>query len=75
MVAVLRRSNPRACGGAAAAGAVEAGLSSTLVECCESAVEAATRLESRLTEGDVVLVKGSRGAKMEEIVARLGGRS
>jgi UDP-N-acetylmuramoyl-tripeptide--D-alanyl-D-alanine ligase len=58
-----------------AAGAVEAGLSSTLVECCESAVEAATRLESRLTEGDVVLVKGSRGAKMEEIVARLGGRS
>jgi len=58
-----------------AAGAVEAGLSRTLVECCESAVEAATRLASRLTEGDVVLVKGSRGAKMEEIVARLGGRS
>jgi UDP-N-acetylmuramoyl-tripeptide--D-alanyl-D-alanine ligase len=55
-----------------AAGAVEAGLPSALAECCESAAEAATRLASRLGEGDVVLVKGSRGAKMEEIVARLG---
>jgi UDP-N-acetylmuramoyl-tripeptide--D-alanyl-D-alanine ligase len=54
-----------------AAGAVEAGLPSALVECCESAADAAARLASRLTDGDVVLVKGSRAAGMEEIIAQL----
>jgi UDP-N-acetylmuramoyl-tripeptide--D-alanyl-D-alanine ligase len=58
-----------------AAGAVEAGLPRALVECCESVADAATRLGARLADGDVVLVKGSRGAKMEEIVARLRGQS
>ena len=58
-----------------AAGAVEAGLPRTLVECCESPAEAAARLVPRLADGDVVLVKGSRGARMEEVVRRLRGQS
>jgi UDP-N-acetylmuramoyl-tripeptide--D-alanyl-D-alanine ligase len=53
------------------AGALEAGLPEALAERCGSAAEAANRLAARLADGDVVLVKGSRGAKMEEIVSRL----
>ncbi len=51
-------------GGAIGAGAVE-------VECFESTEEALGGLGSVLREGDLVLVKGSRGMKMERVVQML----
>jgi len=57
-----------------ASGALEAGMARDAVERCETAAEAAERLAGALRAGDVVLVKGSRAAKMEAIVERLGER-
>jgi UDP-N-acetylmuramoyl-tripeptide--D-alanyl-D-alanine ligase len=58
---------------AMAEGARAAGLSGDRVEVCRTPAEAAERLAGRLGDGDTVLVKGSRGARMEEVVRRLRG--
>ena len=58
-----------------AAGAIEAGLAGGAIARCATVVEAAEWLAARLDRGDVVLIKGSRGARMEEIVGLLRGRS
>lgn len=54
-----------------AASARRAGLSPRLVTELASTEEAIEFLKDRLKEGDVVLVKGSRGMHMEQIVAAL----
>ena len=54
------------------AGAREAGLSR--VECIQDHVALAEALGSILEEGDVVLVKGSRGMRMEKVIAVLRER-
>lgn len=54
-----------------AAGAIEGGLSPKVVLPCRDNSEVVDRLRTLLQPGDVVLVKGSRGMKMEEIVSRL----
>ena len=54
-----------------AAGAVEGGLSPDAVFLCRDNSEVVDRLRTLLQPGDVVLVKGSRGMQMEEIVSRL----
>ncbi len=51
--------------------AVAAGLPAARVRELEGTEEAALVLRAYLREGDVVLVKGSRGARMEEIVQTL----
>jgi len=56
-----------------AAGARDGGLPSERVERFDAPAAAAARLRAMLREGDVVLVKGSRGARMEEVVTRLRG--
>jgi UDP-N-acetylmuramoyl-tripeptide--D-alanyl-D-alanine ligase len=57
-----------------AEGAAEAGLGGGAVERVASTTEASQRLAGRLGAGDVVLVKGSRAAHMEEIVQALRSR-
>jgi UDP-N-acetylmuramoyl-tripeptide--D-alanyl-D-alanine ligase len=42
-----------------------------VVENNQEAVEVLRRL---VASGDLILIKGSRGMKMEEIVAKLGGK-
>jgi UDP-N-acetylmuramoyl-tripeptide--D-alanyl-D-alanine ligase len=56
---------------AAAAGALGAGLGAARVFEWESSAEAAERIPGLLLPGDLVLVKGSRGVRMETIVVRL----
>ena len=56
-----------------AAGALGAGIRGEIVSRCSSANEAADLLAERLRDHDVVLVKGSRGARMETVVERLRG--
>jgi len=56
-----------------AAAALAAGLEGSKIEAHATPAAAAGRLAGELREGDVVLVKGSRGAHMEEIVERLRG--
>lgn len=51
-----------------AKGAIEAGLAPEKVAVCQSNSEAAKYLLKILQQGDAILVKGSRGMKMEEIV-------
>jgi UDP-N-acetylmuramoyl-tripeptide--D-alanyl-D-alanine ligase len=51
--------------------ALNDGISKDRVVICETNVEAVTHLHSILGEGDIALVKGSRGMKMEEIVEAL----
>jgi UDP-N-acetylmuramoyl-tripeptide--D-alanyl-D-alanine ligase len=60
--------------GELADGAIEAGLAGGAVVRCATVVEAAEWLAARLDPGDVVLIKGSRGARMEEIVGFLRDR-
>jgi UDP-N-acetylmuramoyl-tripeptide--D-alanyl-D-alanine ligase len=53
----------------------EAGLSKNQVLFAEGNAQAIDVLRQVMREGDVVLIKGSRGAKMEEIVAALARHS
>ena len=55
-------------------GAEEAGLPPSRVKLSATAEEAAELVAAEIAAGDVVLVKGSRGARMEEVVRVLGGR-
>jgi UDP-N-acetylmuramoyl-tripeptide--D-alanyl-D-alanine ligase len=50
-------------------------LPATQVRHCESSEEAATFLASEVRPGDLVLVKGSRGIRMERVVRALLGES
>jgi len=63
---------------AAAAGALEGGLQSEAVVHVDDAAEAAGVLDATAREGDVILVKGSRRMRLEEVVRALcerrGGR-
>jgi len=54
-----------------ARGALAAGLPAGRVYCCRTNREAADFLHRLLTAGDAVLIKGSRGMRMEEIVREL----
>jgi len=54
-------------------GAQEAGLPTESVEYTEDPAEAVRLVQSRLRPEDVVLVKGSRGMKMERISDPLAG--
>jgi len=57
-----------------AAGAREAGMKDTQALFVEAPEEAAQLLISAAREGDLILVKGSRGVKMESIVAAMKQR-
>ena len=54
-----------------AVGARAAGLTSSQIVECATTAEASGVLENTVEDGDVVLVKGSRGMRMEEIVAHV----
>jgi UDP-N-acetylmuramoyl-tripeptide--D-alanyl-D-alanine ligase len=54
-----------------AEGARASGFPSGATHSCADSSEAAAYLEAEIAAGDVVLVKGSRAMKMEEIVRRL----
>lgn len=56
-----------------AEGALEAGFPSDYVIACADSSEAAGVVAGRVEQGDVVLVKGSRGVRMEKIVRVLVG--
>jgi len=56
---------------ALAAGALEAGMAARAVERLATAADAAHWLAAHLESDDVVLIKGSRAAKMEQILERL----
>ena len=60
-------------GGYIAKGAVEAGISNDRVFSFASNEQAVGFLDGFVKEGDVVLVKGSRGMKMEQVVDYLKG--
>jgi UDP-N-acetylmuramoyl-tripeptide--D-alanyl-D-alanine ligase len=57
------------------AGAEEAGLPASRRRSAGTSAQAGDLLAAELGQGDVVLIKGSRAARMEEIVRVLGGRS
>ncbi|MCY4511657.1 MAG: UDP-N-acetylmuramoylalanyl-D-glutamyl-2, 6-diaminopimelate--D-alanyl-D-alanine ligase, partial [Acidobacteria bacterium] len=50
---------------------VEAGAAAAAVLNCETAEEAASRTAASVRDGDVVLVKGSRGVRTDRVVTRL----
>jgi UDP-N-acetylmuramoyl-tripeptide--D-alanyl-D-alanine ligase len=54
-----------------AKGAINAGMDSDLIYVYQEKTEAVSFLRSYLQKGDAVLIKGSRGMKMEEIVAAI----
>jgi UDP-N-acetylmuramoyl-tripeptide--D-alanyl-D-alanine ligase len=51
--------------------ALAAGMQTSAVTFCESKAEVSALLKSLLQKGDMVLIKGSRGMKMEEVVESL----
>jgi UDP-N-acetylmuramoyl-tripeptide--D-alanyl-D-alanine ligase len=51
--------------------ASQAGLSSETISWFENSTQAADHLESRLRDGDIVLVKGSRGLNLDKIISTL----
>jgi len=51
--------------------AIRSGLAPTSVRVCDSNQDAAEYLRERVREGDVILVKGSRGMRMDQIVDAL----
>jgi UDP-N-acetylmuramoyl-tripeptide--D-alanyl-D-alanine ligase len=55
-------------------GAIEAGHPASQAKFCESSAEAGSFVENLIEQGDVLLVKGSRGVKMERIVEALDSR-
>jgi len=55
-------------------GAIEAGHAPTRTIFCATSVEAGAFVEKLMGQGDVLLVKGSRGVKMERIVEALDSR-
>jgi UDP-N-acetylmuramoyl-tripeptide--D-alanyl-D-alanine ligase len=55
-------------------GAVEAGHPAARAKFCESSAEAGAFVGNLIEQGDVMLVKGSRGVKMERIVEALDSR-
>ena len=55
-------------------GAVAAGHPAARAKFCASSAEAGAFLENLVERGDVILVKGSRGVKMERIVEALDSR-
>jgi UDP-N-acetylmuramoyl-tripeptide--D-alanyl-D-alanine ligase len=56
-----------------AAGARDAGLADAAIRIYADSLEAALSLKGQVADGDVLLVKGSRGMRMEEIVRVLVG--
>ena len=60
-------------GESVAAGALEAGMADSAVHVCTTHEEAAQLVLRQREAGAVVLVKGSRGMKMEEVVRLLRG--
>jgi UDP-N-acetylmuramoyl-tripeptide--D-alanyl-D-alanine ligase len=54
-----------------AAGAAEAGLDASGIRSCESVEQAAQVLRSELADRDVVLVKASRAARLEDLIRRV----
>ena len=54
-----------------AAGAFEAGMAAEQIEICEGCGAAAEILRSRLKSGDAVLLKASRGEKLERVIEDL----
>ena len=51
--------------------AVEAGAAAASVHHCENSEEAAARAAASIRDGDLVLVKGSRGVRTDRVVTRL----
>jgi UDP-N-acetylmuramoyl-tripeptide--D-alanyl-D-alanine ligase len=56
-------------GAVIARGALEAGMEREKIRTCENNEEAIKTIQPLMRDGDVILVKGSRGVKMEEIIA------
>lgn len=54
-----------------AEGARDAGMATNQIHCCATNAEAVALLTTSLHAGDYVLIKGSRGMEMEQIVAAL----
>jgi UDP-N-acetylmuramoyl-tripeptide--D-alanyl-D-alanine ligase len=52
-------------------GALEAGMQPDRLYCCNDTGEIATSLRTLLRTGDLLLVKGSRGMRMENVIQRL----
>ena len=56
-------------------GALEGGLPAERAEIAESREDMANRIKDVMKEGDWILIKGSRGMAMEEVIEKLKGSS
>lgn len=56
-----------------AEGAKEAGFHEDAIQCCKDSLEAAEKLKAQVAGRDAILIKGSRGMKMERIAEVLLG--